>query len=68
MSADDDGKLLQYGIGFTNIVERTTRGSSNLTRKEIEEGTFKRNSLSTTHQSITAVRISIVIAIGFGPA
>ena len=41
MSADDDGKLLQYGIGFTNIVERTTRGSSNLTRKEIEEGTFK---------------------------
>ena len=48
MSADDDGKLLQYGIGFTNIVERTTRGSSNLTRKEIEEGTFKKNSLSTT--------------------
>ena len=44
MSADDDWKLLQYGIGFTNIVERTTRGSSNLTRKEIEEGTFKRNS------------------------
>ena len=38
MSADDDSKLLQYGIGFTNIVERTTRGSANLTRKEIEDG------------------------------
>ena len=38
MSADDDGKLLQLGIGFTNIVERTTRGSANLTRKEIEDG------------------------------
>ena len=38
MTADDDRKLLQYGIGFTNIVERTTRGSANLTRKEIEDG------------------------------
>ena len=38
MSADDDSKLLQLGIGFTNIVERTTRGSANLTRKEIEDG------------------------------
>ena len=39
MCADDDGKLLQFGIGFTNIVARTTRGSANLTREEIEEGT-----------------------------
>ena len=35
MTADDDYKLLDIGIGFTNIVERTTRGSGNLTRKEI---------------------------------
>ena len=23
MTAEDDGKLLEHGIGFTNIVERT---------------------------------------------
>ena len=38
MCADDDYKLLDYGIGFTNVVMRPTRGSANLTRKEIEEG------------------------------
>ncbi|KAL3851621.1 hypothetical protein ACJMK2_015354 [Sinanodonta woodiana] len=38
MTAYDDYKLLTYGIGFTNIVGRTTRGSADLTRKEIKEG------------------------------
>ena len=38
MCADDDYKLLSHGIGFTNVVMRATRGSANLTRKEIEEG------------------------------
>ena len=38
MTAEDDGKLLEHGIGFTNIVERTTKGTANLTRREIEEG------------------------------
>lgn len=38
LSADDDYKLLQWGIGFTNMVERATKGSSDLTRKEIREG------------------------------
>ena len=38
MCADDDYKLLDHGIGFTNVVMRATRGSANLTRKEIEEG------------------------------
>ena len=41
MCADDDFKLLEYGIGFTNVVMRPTRGSANLTRKEIEEGNIK---------------------------
>ena len=40
MCADDDYKLLEFGIGFTNIVERTTRGSGNLSRKEIVAGVF----------------------------
>ena len=38
MSSDDDKKLLELGIGFTNIVERTTRGSACLSRNEIVEG------------------------------
>ncbi|XP_064605577.1 G/T mismatch-specific thymine DNA glycosylase-like [Liolophura sinensis] len=38
MTAYEDSKLLEHGIGFTNIVARTTRGSSDLTRKEIKEG------------------------------
>lgn len=38
MSADEDYKLLDFGIGFTNMVERATKGSADLTRKEIKEG------------------------------
>ena len=38
LGADDDFKLLEYGIGFTNIAPRTTRGSADLTRREIKEG------------------------------
>lgn len=37
-TAYDDFRLLDYGIGFTNIVARTTRGSANLTREEIKKG------------------------------
>lgn len=45
MSADDDYKLLDIGIGFTNIVERTTKGSNNLTRQEIVDGKDINNSI-----------------------
>lgn len=38
MCADEDYKLLQVGIGFTNMVARATKGSADLTRKEIKEG------------------------------
>ena len=38
MCADDDYKLLDHGIGFTNVVMRASRGNANLTRKEIEDG------------------------------
>ncbi|KAI5727255.1 hypothetical protein M8J76_017071 [Diaphorina citri] len=38
MTAEDDYKLLQCGIGFTNMVERATKGSADLTRKEIKKG------------------------------
>ena len=35
MNAYDDYKLIQHGIGFTNIVARTTRGSADLTRQAL---------------------------------
>ena len=38
MNADNDRELLGLGIGFTNIVDRTTRASQELSRQEIEEG------------------------------
>lgn len=31
-------QLLHFGIGFTNMVSRATKGSADLTRKEIKEG------------------------------
>ena len=41
MNAENDRELLGFGIGFTNIVERTTRANQELTRQEIEEGKLK---------------------------
>lgn len=38
LTAEDDYKLLDLGIGFTNMVARATKGSADLTRKEIKEG------------------------------
>ena len=38
MGPQDDYKLLDLGIGFTNVVARTTRGIADLTKKEIAEG------------------------------
>ena len=44
MNADNDRELIGLGIGFTNIVERTTRASQELTRQEIEEGELSSSS------------------------
>ncbi|KAH9518980.1 hypothetical protein Btru_008830 [Bulinus truncatus] len=38
MNAYDDYKLLNFGIGFTNICARTTKGSADLKKQEIREG------------------------------
>ena len=38
MSSEDDHKLLDLGIGFTDIVSRTTRGLSDLSKQEITAG------------------------------
>lgn len=38
MSYKDDFKLVEFGIGFTNVVERTTKTSANLSKQEIAEG------------------------------
>ena len=41
ITAEDDHTLLKHGIGFTNVVARTTRGTSDLTQQEIAEGAVK---------------------------
>lgn len=38
MSPEDDYKMLDLNMGFTNVVPRTTRGIADLSRKEIAEG------------------------------
>ncbi|XP_070157880.1 uncharacterized protein [Polyergus mexicanus] len=38
VSFEEDYKLLQYGIGLTNIVTRPTRSAADLKRTEIKEG------------------------------
>jgi TDG/mug DNA glycosylase family protein len=34
----DDHRVLEWGIGLTNLVDRTTRGVEDLTRQEMAEG------------------------------
>lgn len=34
----DDMKMLDYGIGFTNVCTRPTKGAAELTRKEMKAG------------------------------
>jgi TDG/mug DNA glycosylase family protein len=38
MTSFDDQRLLEYGIGLTNLVERTTRGSGDLNTTEMRSG------------------------------
>lgn len=36
--ADEDGDLLQLGVGFTNIVARPTKTAAEITKEEYEQG------------------------------
>jgi TDG/mug DNA glycosylase family protein len=38
LTCKEDAQCLDYGIGLTNVVARTTRGSSDLSKKEIQSG------------------------------
>ena len=38
MGPEDDYKLMDFNIGFTNVVSRTTRGIADLSKAEIREG------------------------------
>ena len=38
LSYENDVDCVNYGIGFTNMVSRTTRGMADLSKKEIKEG------------------------------
>lgn len=39
VSCYDDLRMLEWGIGFTNVCTRPTKGAAELTRKEMKEGT-----------------------------
>ena len=38
MNPEDDHKMMDLGMGFTNVVSRTTRGIADLKKAEIKEG------------------------------
>ena len=38
MSHEDDHRMLDFGIGFTDVVARVTRGQADLKKSEIQEG------------------------------
>ncbi|XP_071082142.1 G/T mismatch-specific thymine DNA glycosylase-like [Haliotis cracherodii] len=55
MNAYQDHELQNFGIGFTNICARTTRGSADLKRTEIKEGaTILREKLQKYKPKIAA--------------
>lgn len=56
LTADDDYKLLRFGIGFTNMVARATKGSADLTRKEIKEGQYTPEEAKIKPISFVALR------------
>lgn len=58
MNAEEDFKLLEYGIGFTNMVQRATKGSADLTRKEIKEGS------RLLHEKLRSYRPKIAVFNG----
>lgn len=38
LACEDDGRLPDFGIGLTNLVDRPSRGSADLTREELAAG------------------------------
>ena len=60
LTAEDDARMLDCGIGFTNIVARTTRNSSELSRKEIKAGSL------LLKEKIQQFRPKVVVFNGIG--
>ena len=60
LTAEDDARMLEHGVGFTNIVARTTRNSSELSRKEIKAGA------ALLKEKIKLYRPKIVVFNGIG--
>lgn len=61
LTADDDYKLLRFGIGFTNMVARATKGSADLTRKEIKEGQYTRRYMYAKANDLTWARYNMYV-------
>lgn len=59
-SSDEDGQLLNFGYGFTNIVQRPTKAADEITKEEYKKG---REELK---QKISHYKPKIVCYVGKG--
>jgi TDG/mug DNA glycosylase family protein len=60
LSADEDGELLRYGLGLTNLVDRPTRAASELTAEEMRAGATALDRL------VTKYRPGLLAVVGLG--
>jgi len=59
-SPDEDGLLLEHGLGITNLVDRPTRAASELSAEELRAGAAALERLVATHRP----RMLAIVGIG----
>lgn len=50
LAPEEDGEMLRYGLGVTNLVDRPTRAASELRREELEAGAAALDRLVAQHR------------------
>ena len=60
MTPEEDGELLRYGLGLTNVVDRASRGADDLTPEELREGAAQLARLAARLQP----RVVAVVGMG----
>ena len=60
LTPEEDGQLLQYGFGITNIVSRPTRAATEITKDEYTSGT------GILEQKLKTYRPQIACYVGIG--
>lgn len=71
LNPDQDGLLIYWGLGITNLVARATPGAADLSRQELQEGTLAlRNKISFFRPEVVAFlgkdiyRVYLELAMG----